>query len=470
MMEIGGNTQPLCPHPIMGYYFKGIKMTRLSGPKIVFVGGGSYGWCPRLMSDLMQTPGMEGSEIVLLDPNITAAEEVAAAGRTMAAAFGREFSIHPTQDEAEAFRDTDFVLITISTGGLDMMEHDLTIPEKYGIFQTVGDTVGPGGWSRTLRNVPVFLHLAQQIERYAPRAVVLNYTNPLATLTGVLARSSSLRVVGLCHGVFSNYHLLQTLFDVSEQALCVCFGGVNHFFWILDFTVGGEPGYPLLKQRLGERSLDEALNEGTTDEMGFHSNHTLCNELYQEYGYLPYVGDRHTSEFLSGYLTPSLDSLTPYNLKRTPVQQRREGLVHARQRTGDLAEGKESPPARSRETAIDIMMAFITNTPFVDVVNLPNTGQIDNLPRGAVVETLGHVDSLGFRPITTGALPTVIESLMTPHCTCQMMTLDAALTGDRDLALQALMLDPLCSHLSPSRIRQMGLELIEATRAWLPQL
>ncbi len=444
-------------------------MSKARGPKVVMVGGGSYNWCPGLLSDLMQTPEMESSEIVLLDPDLQAAREVAAAAKAIAAHFGKRFRILPTSSEATAFRHADFVIITISTGGLEAMAHDLKIPEKYGIFQTVGDTVGPGGWSRALRNVPVFVHLARQIEKYAPRAVVLNYTNPLAVLTGTISAVSDLRNVGLCHGVFSTYRLLEALLGVEESDLAVRFGGVNHFFWVLDFTVKGKPGYPALKRKLAGRSIDQTLRAGQTDEMGFHSHHLLLDELYRRTGYLTYAGDRHTCEFVPGYITPTRESLRPYRLVRTSIADRRRRRARARKYTLDLAAGKATPPARSRETAVDIMVAITTGKPFVDVVNVPNTGQIENLPLGVVVETLGLVDPLGFRPVTVGPLPAVLEAMVTPHCLVQEMTLQAALTGDRDLALEALSVDPICSHLSGAKIRKMGMELMEATRDWLGQ-
>ncbi|KPK86085.1 MAG: hypothetical protein AMJ81_02075 [Phycisphaerae bacterium SM23_33] len=444
-------------------------MARTYSPKIVMVGGGSYNWCPKLLRDIMLTDQLEGSEIVLLDPKLKAAREVQAAGEALARRWQKRFRIRATASEPAAFRQADFVVITISTGDLEMMAHDLAIPERYGIFQTVGDTVGPGGWSRSLRNVPVFVHLADRIEKYSPRAVVLNYTNPLACLTGALRRVSRLRSVGLCHGVFGNYRLLQRLFGCQEQELAVRFGGVNHFFWMLDFSVRGEPGYPLLTKRLGRKSLDEALTEGQTDEMGFHSHHALCHELYRQYGYLPHVADRHTCEFLPGYLTPRPAALKAFKLVRTSIAQRRAGRRRNRKFTLALAAGRLDPGPRSRETAVDIITAIMQHRPFCDVVNLPNEGQIDNLPRGAVVETLGLVDSLGFRPLVTGPLPPVLRQLVGPHCMCQLMTLEAALTGDRKLAFEALMTDPLCGHLPPSRVRRMGAELMAATRRWLPQ-
>ncbi len=440
-----------------------------NGPKIAMVGGGSYNWSPRLLSDLMRTPEMDGSHIVLLDPNFKAAEEIAAAARTMATGLGVHYTFETTANEEVAFGGADFCLITISTGGFDSMSYDLAIPEKYGIYHTVGDSVGPGGWSRALRNVPVFMHLGQEIARLSPRAVVLNYTNPMAVLTGTLAEVCDLRTVGLCHGVFGTYKVLQRLFGVEEQDLTVNFGGVNHFFWILDFAVKGRPGYPALAELLGDRSLDDALALGDTDVAGFHSHHALASELYKEYGYLTYAGDRHTSEFMQGYLTPNLAALDRFHLVRTSIADRREGNARARQHALDLAAGALQPFERSRETAVDIMMAMTTGKPFVDVVNVPNSGQIENLPLGAVVETLGLVDSLGFRPVSVGALPPILTQLVEPHCHVQMLTLEAAIAGDKALAMEALMMDPLCAHLAPSDVRAMGNELMEATKRWLPQ-
>ncbi len=350
------------------------------------------------------------------------------------------------------------------------MTHDLKIPERYGIFGTVGDTVGPGGWARALRNVPVFVHLARAIEKASPRAVVLNYTNPMAALTDVLHRTSSLRNVGLCHGVFDNINILKTIFKVDEENLKINFAGINHFFWILDFTVNGKPGYPMLKRKLKGKSFEKLLGGNHKDAAGFaHRHFTLFKTLYEEYGYLPYSGDRHTCEFLSWTMGPKSSDLKRYDLERTTIAQRKAGYAKSRRRTFRIAAGKEPLIKRSRETAIDIMSAIATNTAFTDVVNLPNNGQVDNLPRGAVVETMGTVDALGFRGISAGPLPEPLRALTEPHCRVQTMTVDAALEGNIDKALTALIMDPSCSHLPPSQIRKMGKELISATKAWLPQ-
>lgn len=442
----------------------------MKNTKIVLVGGGSYNWCPRLISDMLHEEELDNSQIVLLDPNLQAAEKVKAAAVKMSETLERSIEFIVTDNEESAFSAADFVIITISTGDFEMMKHDLAIPEKYGIYHTVGDTSGPGGWCRTLRNVPVFTEMAQKIERLSPKAVILNYTNPMAALTGAICEVSSLRTVGLCHGLFSSYNMLEKIFKVEEKDIAVNFGGVNHFYWILDFTIKGEPGYPMLDKLLESKSLNELLQEKETDSAGFENvNYDLCDEIIRQYGYITYPGDRHTCEGLSGYINNSPERLAKFNLERTTIKDRIKLRKEFRKRTAKLASGEQKPFDKSRETAVDIMKAFINNERFIDVVNLPNIGQITNLPLGAVVETMGVVDAMGFTPLATGELPEPIRTIVEPHCIVEQMTLQAAMTGDRELALQSLMLDPLCSHLTPSSIRKMGNEMIAATQEFLPQ-
>jgi alpha-galactosidase len=158
-----------------------------------------------------------------------------------------------------------------------------------------------------------------------------------------------------------------------------------------------------------------------------------------------------------------------FKLHRTTIEERKKALCKAREKIIKMAAGNEKIIPRSRETAVDMIKAFVTNKPFTDVVNLPNVGQIENLPMGAVVETLGQVNSMGFMPIAIGPMPEILRGLTEGHCRVQKMTLEAALTGNKKMALEALMLDTLCSKLAPSDIRKMGTELMKATCEYLPQ-
>ena len=172
-------------------------------------------------------------------------------------------------------------------------------------------------------------------------------------------------------------------------------------------------------------------------------------------------------EYLPGYLNPEL--LKRYHINITTMKEREEKLKKNRELTFELAAGKKELPPRTRETMVDYIKSFVTNTPFVDVVNLPNIGQIDNLPRGAVVETLGMASAMGFTPLAIGKVPEPLRSLLERHCIIQQMTVEAGLKSNRELALQALSMDPACGHLSLTDIRKMGTELLEANRNYLPE-
>jgi alpha-galactosidase len=347
------------------------------------------------------------------------------------------------------------------------MAHDLAIPEEYGIYHTVGDTVGPGGWARTLRNVPVFTQLAERVNRLAPQAVILNYSNPMAQLTRTLALATDRPVVGLCHGLFEDLHFLQGFFDLSSESEIVCtYGGINHFFWITSLSIRGEDGYALLREKLDGRSFPELLAQSGKYPPGLY----VADELYKFTGMLTYMADRHTSEFFPHLLT-SKKNLEQYHIKRTSIEDRRANMQRASSAVEEMTRG-EIPSRykeRSRETAADIINAFVTGSSFIDVGNVPNRGQVENLPMGAVVETPVLVSSTGFQPVTVGPLPEPARSWVEQHIRTQNLTVDAALSGDLDLAIKALTLDPMVSHLTLAEITEMGMRLLKANAQYLPQ-
>lgn len=439
--------------------------------KLTFVGGGSYQWAPRLLKDLMLKKSLEAIDFCLFDLNRASAADILKLGERMNRELQANHSFRIAAAAEEAFDGADFVLVCISTGGLDAMAHDLAIPEKYGIYHTVGDTVGPGGWSRSLRNVPVFNRLARQIEQGSPQAVVLNYTNPLACLTKAFCARTKLRAVGLCHGLFENDEALRQIFGLDrEERLKLRFGGVNHFFWLLDYRVDGLDGPGLLAEKLrGGKRFEDLLDESRADEAGFRSNKALTSELYATYGYLPYVGDRHTCEFLPHIVTDRA-MLEHYRIARTTVEQRRAGLADNIDRVRRMAAGEEPIVYdKSREAAADIVEAIATGKEYIDIVNLPNVGQIPNLPLGSIVETLGVVNPIGFTPLAAGPLPDRLLPLVRPHAENVELIYRAATEGDFELALQALYNDPSCSRLDYRDIRRMGEELLAANRELLPQ-
>ena len=442
-------------------------------PKIAMVGGGSVNWCPGLIRDFLAHDEFQSADFRLLDIDLDAAKLIAAVGQRYVNDWDLGATFLPTRTPARALDGADVVVITISTGGLDATKHDLAIPERYGIFQTVGDTVGPGGWARGLRNVPVFMKLAREITTYCPRAAVLNYTNPMSVLTTALTLLLDQPVVGLCHGLFECYMYLMQIFGLErEDDIRARYAGINHFFWILDFSVKGKPGYPALRRLMRDgKTLDDLIKTTCSDGAGYASPRRLvASELFDTYGYLPYFGDRHICEFLPRYLNSSRDTLADYALVRTFIFERRAMRRSAKTRARRIVAGREKVErVPSRETAADIARAVLTGQEFVDVMNLPNVGQVPNLPQGAVLETPGIVSSGRFSPVACGNIPPALLNLLMPHVTNQRLIVEAGMEGDWTKAHQALIGDPLCSHLSIPKIKEMGQKLLQAHKPYLPQ-
>ncbi|MFA5865430.1 MAG: hypothetical protein WC975_12185 [Phycisphaerae bacterium] len=447
--------------------------------------GASTGWTPTLVTDLMMV-FPDPLEIRLNDIETRQMDLSGAYCERLSQHLGRKDRIRKCRNRREALKGADAVIITISTGGLDAMEHDLNIPEKYGIFATVGDTAGPGGWSRSIRNIPVFQAFAADISKYCPQAFIANYTNPMASLTATLQLLCPNPSVGLCHAYFETKDVLQKIFGLPNwDKISMSFAGMNHFTWVVDFKIGHEDGYTLLRKKIGNGSLRKVLPKESADEIGFFSGHELCVELFDAFGYLPYPGDRHTCEFISFVLCGSgkgpqryklknrfgfnMETFRYYNIKRTSVAQRRPSMADREQMLKDFLSGKRPiNPHKSRETGAEMVRAYLNNKPMTDAVNVLNIGQIPGLPLGACVETMGMVDGFGVRPVTVARIPEHLLEVMRPQAICQKWITQGVLEGNKNLLLQALYRDPQCAHLKPQEIRRMGDELIEANQRYAP--
>ena len=440
-----------------------------SRKKIVIVGGGSNSWTPNIVKDMMLTESLADSEFVLYDINRKASDLVKAFLDKLARELSVDAKVVSTDNRAKALEGADYIVITISTGGFDAMAHDLAIPEDYGIYHTVGDTTGPGGWARLIRNFDVFVSLAGALNRYAPKAVVLNYTNPMSTLTDVLSRLCAGPVVGLCHGLFENLEFIKRFYHLkSEDEIAVKYAGLNHFFWITEARAGKRDVIADLRRKLKRQSLTDLLSIAYEDPHGHRSNRELATELFRLTGVMPYLGDRHTSECFPCYIT-SRKNMRKYRIVRTSVAERRKGFRSRDKRIKRMIRGAIDKDffSRSRETAADIIDTHSEGRTFIDVGNLPNTGQISNLMPGVVVETAVRVDRNGFTPIMFRDLPDVVEGMTTPWARVFTMVVDACFARDRKMAFQALRLDPVCSHLNTDEVNEMGERLLKAHRKFI---
>jgi len=434
--------------------------------RICFVGGGSYNWMPKLLGDLALERELSGT-IVLHDINPTALEDIQAYARKLMANAGAEFSIETTTELERGLDGAEFVVVTITTGGLDTMRLDLEIPERYGIYQSVGDTVGPGGLSRALRNVPVLVQVAQAMQRVCPDAWMLNLTNPLTVLTRAVALTSNVKVMGLCHELFGVRGGLIRMFGGTPDDFQWRVAGINHLIWLLDMTIRGQDGLAMVREFLSaQKQVPLPPSRGAWHEP-FVDRWQLKLKLFELYGALPAAGDRHLAEFFSWCLTDQTNRGADLGVLLTSIEDRQHQVGSARSAVRAALDGEFPKVERSPEATADIISAVANGRSTRTIVNLPNAGQIDNLPRDAVVETLAEITSAGAFPHAVGALPLGVLSTLEPHVVNQELIVQAALTGDRQLALQAMVNDPLVPGLNIAR--NLLDDLLDAHAALLPQ-
>jgi len=426
----------------------------MAEPKIVLIGGGSYAWTPTIVRDIVTTQDLEGSTITLHDIDAKSLDAMLSLGRKIIGRSGKEFAIEATTDRRQALRDADFVILTISTGGLEAMGHDLEIPLRHGIYQSVGDTVGPGGISRGLRNIPVVVGMAREMEELCADAWFINYSNPMSTICRAVTKVTGMRTIGLCHGLNEVIEMLRGIFRIEHEGeLHIKAAGINHLPWIIGIAVRGEDGIPLLREYVERNGVSIA---------------PVKMELFKAFGHLPGTGDRHVAEFFGHFLTKEADAGLKYGVRLTTIEDRLRQRARIVEHVNKALSGEVAiEMGRSEESVSKIISAIANGRREVEVLNLPNSGQVNNLPRDSIVETYGVVGPGGAEGVAVGDLPMAVQAILHKHIVEQELTVDAALNGDRSLALQALLLDPLVRDLDVAE--KMLDELLEANRRYLPQ-
>jgi alpha-galactosidase len=439
-------------------------------PKIVIIGGGSYSWGPTFLRDIFGTPELAGSTIVLQDISQARVDLVYALGKKMIDDFHLDYRLQKTLSLDEALQGADFVILTITTGRLESMRPDLEIPAKYGIKQSVGDTTGPGGLSRALRNIPVIAGIGRKVMEICPQALFLNYTNPMTVLTRVLALQG-VRVVGLCHEWIGVREHLAQVFETSPEKITAKIAGVNHLIWVTDLYAEGRRIFDTVPA-ITNQVLSGKIKVDADDSSVFADHAKVKSTLFQLYGALPAAGDRHIAEFFPHFINESTNWGRDYDLILTSVADRHALEAEAKSLIESVLRGdvplEPFMQDISTEAANKIIRAVTCGEKYVGIMNLPNIGQIANLPRNAVVETYGVIDTLGANPITYGDVPAGVQNVLEHHVHQQEMTVKAAVQGNREIALQILLNDPFSSRLTIPQAKQLLNELLEANRAYLP--
>jgi len=438
-------------------------------PKMTFIGAGSLVFTRNLCSDILLTPALQESTITLMDIDPARLAQARSIVQAMIDRRRLNARVVATTDRAEAVAGADYVVTTFQQGGLDAYKLDIDIPRKYGVEQCVGDTLGPGGVFRSLRTIPVLLDLCDEMDAYAPNALLLNYVNPMAANCWAVADGSGRPYVGLCHSVQGTSEMLARWIDVPYDEVNFLCAGINHQAFFLEFRRGKEDVYPLIWEAIDR--TDVMAEEPVRTDLMKYFGYFVTESSGHASEYVPYF--RKTAQMVEEELVPRFtdDANHWFDYARTGGYLR-HCLHRLEQFQSDYDEivAGEFPTIRSHEYGSRIMEAMETNVPAVIAGNVPNTGLITNLPDGCCVEVPCLVNASGIQPTFVGNLPLQLAALNRTNINVQSLIVEAALAGDRDAVYHAVMLDPLTAAVCTlPQIHAMVTEMLDAQAQWLPQ-
>lgn len=455
---------------------------KITDLKIAYIGGGSRGWAWTFMTDLSMDDSLSGT-IRLYDIDESASKNNEIIGNQLSA---REDTIGKWKYETssslkDALTGCDFAVISILPGTFDEMASDVHLPERLGIYQSVGDTAGPGGMIRALRTIPMFVTIAEAIKEYAPKAWVINYTNPMSLCVKTLYHVfPEIKAFGCCHEVFGTQKVLKGiceeflgLKDVERKDIHINVLGINHFTWFDQASYKGIDLFPVYRDYI-DSHYEEGYNEPDKNwaNSTFECAHRLKFDLFRRYGLIAAAGDRHLAEFMPGdeYLkNPETTKSWKFNL--TTVAWRKEDLKTRLEKSHRLVIGEEKIELKpSGEEGILLIKSLCGLERTISNVNIPNTYlQIPNLPADAIVETNAAFDRDSIKPIVAGAIPENVLELIKPHVDNHERILNAALTCDRSLVYDAFLADPLVKgRATEEEIKTLADDMIANTMAYLP--
>ena len=445
--------------------------------KIAYIGGGSRGWAWGLMSDLASADDISGS-VCLYDIDYEAAKANEIIGNKFNDCEGAKSKWHykAYKTPRGALTGADFVVISILPGTFDEMESDVHTPEKYGIYQSVGDTTGPGGIVRAMRTIPMFEEIACYIKEYCPNAWVINYTNPMTLCVKTLYRVfPEIKAFGCCHEVFGTQRLLTWVVDeflgkkATREEIKVNPVAVNHFTWLTSAKYQGIDLFPYY-DKYCDKYADGLPQKPDNNWMNnsFACAGKVTFDLFKRFGYISAAGDRHLAEFCPGkWYLESPERVKEMKFGLTPVSWRKEDLNNRLERSRKLLSGEEAPKIKKTgEEGVNQMRALLGLIDLITNVNIPNRGQIPNLPLGAVVETNAIFRSNELTPVLAGEIPSSIYPLVSKICAEQEAVSDAIANRDVEAIFNAFACDPLVTCDIKSA-RLLFDEMVENTKEYL---
>ena len=433
--------------------------------KITMIGAGSVIFAKNLLVDIMSFPALKDSRICLMDINPKRLDNITRLAQKVVAQEGYNTSIESTTDQREAILDADFVITMIQVGGLEAFEADISIPLKYGIKQSVGDTLGPGGVFRFLRTAPALQRIARDMELLSPNALWINYANPMAMNCWYVNQISNLKIVGLCHSVQWTTLSMAQKIGAPYDEVSYLSAGINHMAWLLEFKWNGKDAYPLLKEKFHERQA--------------YMSDVTKFEFLDKFGYYVTESSLHMSEYVpyfrkfDKWIERIHESGTWHENSSTGtyLERCKQGADVYEQDMKKLIQEKNVEIVRSHEFGAFIMNSIMTGEPSVVYGNVENKRLITNLPQGCCVEVPCLVDKNGVQPTVIGDLPLQLAALNRTNINVQELAVHGAITGNKDSIYHAVMMDPLASAiLDMDQIRAMVDEMLEAEVQWLPEL
>ncbi|SEB78955.1 alpha-glucosidase/alpha-galactosidase [Paenibacillus sp. GP183] len=427
--------------------------------KITFLGAGSTVFAKNVLGDCMLTPALQGFELALFDIDHQRLKDSENMLNNLKRAAKSSCVVKAYTNRKEALSGAKFIVNAIQVGGYDPCTiTDFEVPKKYGLRQTIADTIGIGGIFRNLRTIPVMLDFASDIQEMCPEALFLNYSNPMAVLTNVMNTYGGVQTVGLCHSVQACMPELFKSLGLDSAGVQTKIAGINHMAWLLEVTKDGVDIYPEIKRRAAEKQKEK------------HGD-MVRYEMMFRFGYYNTESSEHTAEYHPYFIKQNYPELIErFNIPLDEYPRRCVNQIERwKKMREELVNNQNLEHHRSHEYASYIFEAMETNIPYKIGGNVMNTGLITNLPKEACVEVPCLVDASGVTPTYVGDLPPQLAALNRTNINTQLLTIEAAITRKREHIYHAAMLDPhTAAELSLDDIVSLCDDLIEAHGDWLP--
>ena len=431
--------------------------------KITIIGAGSF-FTQNIVIDILNIEGLDNGVIGLVDIDEKRLEIAHQLVEKTVTLIGKKWSVTSSVNRRDVLPDSDFVINQIEVAGLSTVKHEYEIPLKYGVNQCIGDTLGPGGLFKTLRTLPAWIGIVNDINELCPNTTILNYTNPMSAVTLATSRISDVPVVGLCHSIQHTSRQLAEYLEVPYEELKWKSAGINHMSWFLELTHHGKDMYPVLKEKIEKDPALLAKDPVRLDAMKYLGK--FVSESSGHFSeYIPYY--RKRQDLIDIHCSAGYNGATGFYANNWPTWRKESDERILRKLTGEEEIKLES----SHEYAAIIIDGILNNRPQVIYGNVPNRGLIENLPSDGVVEVACLIDRNGIQPTRFGKLPEHLAALCRSNMAFFELAVQAVLEKDKEKAFYALTVDPLTSAVcSLAEIKAMFNELYEAEREFIGDL